>query len=78
MLCNFSRRLHLISTRVADPDLVFQRDVPVIIPKIKIQNFLNTKSIGDVGGGGNTPWDAKFIEKCPCSYSNNTAFIKQI
>ena len=39
----------------------------------------NDFSSGILGGGGqNTTCDRKFSEKCPCSYHNNTALIKQI
>ena len=31
-----------------------------------------------IGGGQNTPCDATFSEKCPCSHDNKTALIKQI
>ena len=40
------------------------------------KNSINPNSIS--GGGANTPCDAKFCEKCPCSHNNNTALIKQI
>ena len=41
---------------------------------IQWSNIINPNSIG----GGDTPCDAKFSEKCPCSQNKNTAFIKQI
>ena len=37
--------------------------------------MLNPNSIR-CGGGQNTPCDAKFSEKCPCSHNRNTDLIK--
>ena len=36
----------------------------------KVVQYINPVSI-EGGGGGDTPCDAKFCEKCPCSHNNS-------